>query len=72
MLGDRVVGVFDEVRPHVPNEVAERARAAAAEAGADALLSIGGGIHHRHREDHRADHRPADRRGPDDVRRARR
>jgi maleylacetate reductase len=43
VLGDRVVGVFDEVRPHVPNEVAERARAVAAETGADALLSIGGG-----------------------------
>ena len=43
VLGDRVVGVFDEVRPHVPNEVAERARAVAADTGADALLSIGGG-----------------------------
>jgi maleylacetate reductase len=43
VLGDRVVGVFDEVRPHVPNPIAERARAVAADAGADALLSIGGG-----------------------------
>jgi maleylacetate reductase len=31
------------VRPHVPAEVAERARATARETGADALLSIGGG-----------------------------
>jgi maleylacetate reductase len=38
-----VAGRFGEVRPHVPVEVAERARAAAAEAGADALLSVGGG-----------------------------
>jgi maleylacetate reductase len=43
VLGDRVVGVFDEVRPHVPNEVAESARATASELRADALLSIGGG-----------------------------
>lgn len=42
-LGDRVVGVFDEVRPHVPNDVAERARGVAAQLRADALLSIGGG-----------------------------
>src|SRR3954452_21623343 len=43
VLGDRVAGRFTDVRPHVPVEVAERARAAAREAGADALLSIGGG-----------------------------
>ena len=43
VLGDRVAGRFTDVRPHVPAEVAERARAAAREAGADALLSIGGG-----------------------------
>jgi maleylacetate reductase len=43
VLGDRVVGVFTDVRPHVPVEVADRARAAAREARADALLSIGGG-----------------------------
>ena len=43
VLGDRVVGVFDEVRPHVPNPVAERARDAASALEADALLSIGGG-----------------------------
>jgi maleylacetate reductase len=42
-LGDRVVEVFTGVRPHVPVEVAERVRASAAECGADALLSIGGG-----------------------------
>ena len=43
VLGDRVVGVFSDVRPHVPAEVADRARAAAREARADALLSVGGG-----------------------------
>jgi maleylacetate reductase len=43
VLGDRVVGVFTDVRPHVPVEVADGARAAAREARADALLSIGGG-----------------------------
>src|SRR3954451_6712389 len=43
VLGDRVVGVFTDVRPHVPVEVADRARAAAHEARADALLSVGGG-----------------------------
>ncbi|WP_419994442.1 maleylacetate reductase [Streptomyces boninensis] len=37
----RVVGVFTEVRPHVPVEVAERARAAAD--GADLVLCVGGG-----------------------------
>jgi alcohol dehydrogenase class IV len=42
-LGDRVAATFEEVRPHVPVEVAERARAAAREAGADGLLCIGGG-----------------------------
>ncbi|WP_440709320.1 maleylacetate reductase [Herbiconiux sp. YIM B11900] len=39
----RIVTVFDGVRMHVPNAVAESARAAAASAGADGLLSIGGG-----------------------------
>ncbi|WP_440712223.1 iron-containing alcohol dehydrogenase [Gordonia sp. FQ] len=34
---------FDEVAMHVPVELAERARLAAAAAGADLLLSIGGG-----------------------------
>jgi maleylacetate reductase len=42
-LGDRLVGLFTEVRPHVPVEVAVKAREAAREAGADCLLSIGGG-----------------------------
>jgi maleylacetate reductase len=42
-LGDRLVGLFTGVKPHVPVEVAERAREAAREAGADCLLSIGGG-----------------------------
>ena len=40
-LGDRLVGLFTGVRPHVPVEVAERARDAAREA--DCLLSVGGG-----------------------------
>src|SRR3954470_2527960 len=43
VLGDRVIGVFTDVRPHVPVEVADRARAAARDARADAVLSIGGG-----------------------------
>jgi maleylacetate reductase len=34
---------WDEVVMHVPVEVAEKARAAAAEAGADVLVSVGGG-----------------------------
>ena len=42
-LGERLAGLFTRVRPHVPVEVAERARAAAREVGADCLLSIGGG-----------------------------
>ena len=42
-LGDRVVGVFTGVRPHVPVEVAEAARESAARLGADCLLSVGGG-----------------------------
>jgi maleylacetate reductase len=42
-LGHRVVGRFSDVRPHVPSAVAEAARAAAAECGADSLLSVGGG-----------------------------
>ena len=40
-LGDRFAGLFTGVRPHVPVEVAERARDAAREA--DCLLSVGGG-----------------------------
>src|SRR5215210_8503013 len=42
-LGDRVVGVFTDVRPHVPVEVARAAKAMARESGADCLLSVGGG-----------------------------
>ena len=42
-LGDRVAGRFSEVRPHVPMPIAERARAAARDVDADALLCIGGG-----------------------------
>ena len=42
-LGERLVGRFTGVRPHVPVEVAERARDAAREVGADCLLSVGGG-----------------------------
>jgi alcohol dehydrogenase class IV len=42
-FSERVAGVFTDVRSHVPIEVAESARAAAADYGADAVLSIGGG-----------------------------
>ena len=42
-LGERVVGVFTDVRPHVPVEAAGAARTMAREAGAEALLSVGGG-----------------------------
>jgi alcohol dehydrogenase class IV len=42
-LGDRVVARFDGVRPHVPVEVGAAATAAARAAGADGLLSVGGG-----------------------------
>ncbi len=42
-LGRRVVATFTGVREHVPVEVAEAARTAAAETGADLVLSIGGG-----------------------------
>ncbi|MET9615819.1 maleylacetate reductase [Kitasatospora indigofera] len=40
-FADRIAAEFTDVRPHVPVEVAERARAAAA--GADLVLSVGGG-----------------------------
>lgn len=40
---DRVVGWLDDVRPHVPVEVAESARAEARRQDADALISVGGG-----------------------------
>jgi maleylacetate reductase len=42
-IADRVVATFTGVRPHVPTAVAEAARTAAREAGADAILCIGGG-----------------------------
>jgi alcohol dehydrogenase class IV len=42
-LGERVAGEFTNVRPHVPLEIAEAARAAARDLGADGLLAIGGG-----------------------------
>jgi maleylacetate reductase len=42
-LGDRVKLHWDEVRQHVPSELAERATSAARTAGADGLVTIGGG-----------------------------
>ena len=42
-LGANVVGIHTDVRPHVPIASAEAAREAAADHGADTLLSIGGG-----------------------------
>ena len=42
-LGERIVTTFDGVRPHVPIEVAEAARAQADAAEVDLLLSVGGG-----------------------------
>ncbi|EQD32046.1 maleylacetate reductase, partial [mine drainage metagenome] len=42
-LGELLAGHCTEVRPHVPIEIARRARQAASEVGADCLLSIGGG-----------------------------
>lgn len=42
-FSDRVVGVYSNVKPHVPADVADDARKAAEEYGADALISIGGG-----------------------------
>lgn len=43
LLGDACAGVFTEARMHVPVQVAEAARAAARDAGADGCLAIGGG-----------------------------
>ncbi len=43
LLGDRVAGTFDEAVVHVPEAMAARAIIAAAMAGADLILSIGGG-----------------------------
>ena len=42
-LADRIAATFTGVRPHVPAEVADAARKQAAAAGADAVLSVGGG-----------------------------
>ena len=42
-LGDLVVQRWDEVVQHVPVELADRARAAATEAGADVAVCLGGG-----------------------------
>ena len=42
-LGPTVAARWDEVAQHVPVELAERARSAAADAGADGLVCIGGG-----------------------------
>ncbi|WP_131735819.1 maleylacetate reductase [Actinomadura roseirufa] len=42
-LGERSAGVLAEARMHVPVEVARRARARAAELGADACVAVGGG-----------------------------
>lgn len=41
--GDRVVEVFTGGRPHVPDDIVLKAVAAAREAGADGVLSVGGG-----------------------------
>lgn len=42
-LGGRFAGLFADVRPHVPEELAVAARAAAEEAGADGIVAVGGG-----------------------------
>jgi maleylacetate reductase len=42
-LGSALAARWDEVVQHVPVELAERARAAAAEAGADLVVCLGGG-----------------------------
>jgi maleylacetate reductase len=42
-LGDRVTLHWDEVRQHVPLELAQRATSAARQAGAGVLVAIGGG-----------------------------
>jgi maleylacetate reductase len=43
LLGDRVAARWSEVVQHVPVELAERARTAAAESGADVVVCVGGG-----------------------------
>jgi maleylacetate reductase len=42
-LGDRVVRHWDEVRQHVPRDLAARATQAARDDAADAILTVGGG-----------------------------
>ncbi|MGC4937292.1 maleylacetate reductase [Kribbella sp. DT2] len=42
-LGDRFAGRIDEVRQHVPVELADAARAKAAEVAADGIVALGGG-----------------------------
>jgi homogentisate 1,2-dioxygenase len=42
-LGDRVVGVFDQARLHVPRAVADAALKAVDDARADAIVTVGGG-----------------------------
>jgi len=42
-LADRFAGRIDEVRQHVPKEMADAARAKAAEVGATGIVAIGGG-----------------------------
>ncbi|QXJ24263.1 maleylacetate reductase [Actinomadura graeca] len=42
-FADRIAATFSAIRPHVPLDVAEQAREAAADAHADLVLSIGGG-----------------------------
>jgi maleylacetate reductase len=42
-LGDCIVGIFTNIKPHVPIKIAEEARELARELNADCLLSIGGG-----------------------------
>ena len=42
-LGERCAGALGEVRRHVPEELAERARERFAELGADGLVAVGGG-----------------------------
>jgi maleylacetate reductase len=42
-LGDRIRLHWEEVRQHVPRELAQQATSAAREAGADVLVAIGGG-----------------------------
>jgi maleylacetate reductase len=43
LIGDRSAGLLAEARMHVPREVADRARARAAEIEADGCVAVGGG-----------------------------